>query len=124
LWSQSQTDEEIAAQLAQEGFHSARSSGVTTTAVLKIRLRHKWHMTLYQSRGADELNGYLTASGLAKLIGVDRSWVYRRLERGQIDARYYTRHPQSGTYLIVNDPEFIESQRQALKCKPRSQGGI
>lgn len=124
LWSQGQTDEEIAARLTQEGFHSARSTGVTTTAVLKIRLRHKWYLTLHQSRGVEELDGYLTATGLARRIGVDRSWVYRRLERGQIDKHYYTRHPQSGTYLIVNDPELIESLRQALKCEPHSEGGI
>jgi DNA invertase Pin-like site-specific DNA recombinase len=124
LWSQGHTDEEIAARLTQEGFHSARSTGVATTAVLKIRLRHKWYLTLHQSRGVEELDGYLTAAGLAKRIGVDRSWVYRRLERGQIDKRYYTRHPQSGTYLIVNDPELIESLRQALKREPHSEGGI
>jgi hypothetical protein len=123
LWSQGRTDEEIAAQLTEEGFHSARSSGVVPVAVQKIRLHHKWHVMLHRSRGANELDGYLTPAGLAKLVGVDRSWVYRHLERGQIDKRYYTRHPQSSTYLIVKDPDFIASLRQAVKCKPRSQGG-
>jgi hypothetical protein len=120
LWALGQVDEEIAAQLTQEGFHSARSVGVSPVAVMKIRLEHKWYLTLHQSRGVDALDGYLTVTGLAKQIGVDRSWVYRRLERGQIETHYYTRHPQSGIYLIVNDPELIASLRQALKRKSHS----
>ncbi len=124
LWADGLGDETIARCLTEEGFHSARSKEVTTTSVLKIRLQHKWYLPLHQSRNLDEMNGYLTATGLAKQIGVDRSWVYRRLERGQIEDRYYTRHPQSGTYLIVNDPALIESLRQAPKCKPHSEGGI
>jgi len=124
LWSQGHADEEIAARLTEEGFHSARSAVVLSDAVMKIRLRHKWYLPLHQSRHADELEGYLTASGLAKLVEVDRNWIYRRLEYGQIDARYFTRHPQSGTYLIVNDPELIESLRLMVHRKPHSNGGI
>jgi DNA invertase Pin-like site-specific DNA recombinase len=120
LWAWGQVDDKIAAQLTQEGFHSARSAGVSPVAVMKIRLEHKWYLALHQSRGVDELNGYLTVTGLAKQLGVERSWVYRRLERGQIEAHYYTRHPQSGTYLIVNDPELITSLRQVLKRKSHS----
>jgi DNA invertase Pin-like site-specific DNA recombinase len=120
LWALGQADEEIAARLTQEGFHSARSAGVSPVAVMKIRLEHKWYLTLHQSRGVDELNSYLTVTGLAKQIGVERSWVYRRLERGQIEAHYYTRHPQSGIYLIVNDPELMASLRQAIKRKSHS----
>ncbi len=124
LWSQGHADTEIAARLTEEGFHSARSAAVTPVSVMKIRLRHKWYLKLHQSRHADALDGYLTATGLAKLIGVGRTWVYRRLEAGAIDQRYWTRHQQSGTYLIVNDPELIESLRQAVARKPHSKGGI
>jgi len=124
LWSQGYADEAIAIRLTEDGFHSARSVAVLPDAVMKIRLHHKWYLTLHQSRHADELEGYLTASGLAKLVEVDRSWIYRRLEHGQIDARYFTRHPQSGTYLIVNDPELIESLRLLVHRKPHSNGGI
>jgi hypothetical protein len=120
LWALGQGDDDIAAQLTQEGFHSARSVGVSPVAVMKIRLEHKWYLALHQSRNVDELSGYLTVTGLARQVGVDRSWVYRRLERGQIEAQYYTRHPQSGTYLIVNDPELIASLRPALKRKSHS----
>jgi DNA invertase Pin-like site-specific DNA recombinase len=118
LWSQGLTDEEIAARLTEEGFHSARSTGVTRDPVMKIRLRHKWYMALHRMRRADELEGYLTATGLAKLIGVDRSCIYRWLEAGKIDARYWTRHPQSGTYLIVNDPEVVETVRRTIASRP------
>lgn len=124
LWRQGLTDVEIAARLTEEGFHSARSVTVTADSVMKTRLRHKWYLKLHQSRHADALDGCLTATGLAKLIGVERTWVYRRLEAGKIDQRYWTRHPQSGTYLIVNDPDLVESLRQAVACKPHSEGGI
>jgi DNA invertase Pin-like site-specific DNA recombinase len=124
LWSQGHADEEIAARLTEQGFHSARSVKVVPHSVMKIRLHHKWYLKLHESRRADVLDGRLTATGLAKLVGVGRTWVYRRLEAGKIDQRYWTRHPQSGTYLIVNDPELIESLRQAVACKPHSDGGI
>ena len=124
LWSQGLADAEIAVRLTEEGFHSARSVTVTADSVMKTRLRYKWYLKLHQSRHADALDGYLTATGLAKLIGVERTWVYRRLEAGKINQRYWTRHPQSGTYLIVNDPDLVESLRQAVACKPHSEGGI
>jgi hypothetical protein len=56
--------------------------GVATTALLKVRLRHQGFLTLHRSRTVAELDGSLTATGLAQRIGVERSWVYRRLERG------------------------------------------
>jgi DNA invertase Pin-like site-specific DNA recombinase len=124
LWSLGHADEAIAARLTEEGFHSARSVTVTTDSVMKIRLRHKWYLKFHQSRHADELDGHLTVSGLAKLVGVERSWVYRRLEAGKIDQCYWTRHRQSGVYLIVNDPQLIENLRQAVVRRPHLKGGI
>lgn len=124
LWALGQTDKKIATQLTKEGFRSARSLEVGTNMILKIRLKRKWYQPLHQSRGADELNGYLTVSGLAKQIGVKRDWIYNRLGRGKIEQKYYTREPQSGVYLIVNDPQFIESLRKKAKRKRRAKGGI
>jgi DNA invertase Pin-like site-specific DNA recombinase len=124
LWELGLSDEQIAAQLTREGFHSARSPDVTVKTVLKVRLQHRWYDTLHQSRGATELYGYLTATGLAQRIGVDRSWVYRRLEQGKIDPQYVKREPKSGIYLIANDERLIECLRQAVHRRPHSDGGI
>lgn len=123
LWKQGLRDEEIARQLTQEGFHSARSPEVRRQTVQKIRLREHWYQPLQQSRGAETLGGYLTAAGLAKRIGVERIWIYRRLERGAIEAEYYQRHPQSGTYLIVADPDLIARLRQEASGIRHSQEG-
>jgi DNA invertase Pin-like site-specific DNA recombinase len=124
LGQQGQTDEAIAAQLTQEGFHSARAPEVTVESVHRIRLAHRWFRPLYQSHGALEFQGYLTATGLARLIDVDRSWVYRKLEHGEIDAQFVKREPASGVYLIVKDAELIERLRQAVHRRPRAQKGI
>ncbi|MGB8648483.1 MAG: hypothetical protein WCF84_24825 [Anaerolineae bacterium] len=93
-------------------------------SVRQIRLQHQWYHPLDQSRQATELSGYLTARGLAQRLGVDRSWVYRRLEQGEIDGRYVKRDPESSIYLITNDEQLIERLRQAVQRKPLSHGGI
>ena len=38
-------DEEIATQLTQEGFHSARLPSVSKYTVIKTRLRYHWQRT-------------------------------------------------------------------------------
>jgi DNA invertase Pin-like site-specific DNA recombinase len=124
LWAEGFTDGAIAEQLTQEGFHSARSPEVRSLTVQKIRLRAQWYQPLHQSRGADSLGGYLTAAGLAKRLGIERTWVYRRLEHGEIDARHYTRHPQSGVYLIADDAELIAHLRKEVNGRLDSHRGI
>ena len=114
LWQAGLDNQQMAEQLAQEGFHSARSESVSPVAVLKIRLAHGWHLSLAQSRNALVLDGCLTARGLAARLGVERTWVYNRLKRGTIDVRYITRHPQSQVYLIKDDPELIAQLKQLL----------
>jgi DNA invertase Pin-like site-specific DNA recombinase len=117
LWEAGLGDEQIAVQLASEGFHSARSTGVSPVAVQKIRLNRGWYHPLYRSRKALEFDGYLTATGLAQCLGVERTWVYRHIYRGEIDPQYIRRHPQSKVYLIRNDPQVIEQIRSLLPQK-------
>ena len=124
FWEQGLDDDQIAAQLTTEGFRSARSTNVLPMTVQKIRLEKDWHLTFHQSRNALELQGYLTPRGLAARIGVERTWVYRRIYSGQINSGYVIRHPQSRNYLIQDDPELIQQLRLLLPEKHRSQGGI
>jgi DNA invertase Pin-like site-specific DNA recombinase len=114
LWQQELDDEQIAAQLTQEGFHSARSTQVRPDTVMKIRLAHHWYTHLARSRNALELDGRLTIKGFAARLGVERNWVYNRLKRGGIDPQYVTRHPQSRVYLIKDDPVLIAQLKQLL----------
>jgi DNA invertase Pin-like site-specific DNA recombinase len=124
LWAQGLTDSEIAARLTEEGFHSARAVEVTALLVRNIRLQHRWFQPLHQSRRATEFQGNLTAAGLAKLLDVDRSWVYRKLEHGGIEAQHVKRDPVNGVYLIANDEQLIERLRQAVHRRPHTNGGI
>lgn len=114
LWQQGLNDEQIAAQLTTEGFHTARSADVSPVAILKVRQEHGWYLTRWQIRNALEVDGRLTARGLAARLGADRSWVYRRIYDGTIDPRYVARHPQGNIYLIEDHPEMIELLRQRL----------
>lgn len=114
LFQQGKDDTEIAAMLTGEGFRSARTLNVTPITVAKIRHKHRWLHRLSTSRGALQIDGYLTVRGLAKLLCVDRDWVYRRINRGDIDGKYLSRHPQTKMYLITNDLQLIEQLRKRL----------
>ena len=112
-----ESDWEIATQLATEGFHSARSAAVSPGLVQRIRRAHGWYYSLHQSRYCSEVAGYLTPKALAEQVGVERTWVYRRLYRGEIEAKYLRRHPRSQIWLIENHPALIEQLRQAVAGK-------
>jgi hypothetical protein len=119
LWREGLNDEQMAARLTEEGFHTARSDRVNALAVQTIRLEHGWHLTLARSHNATELDGYLTVRGLAERLEIDRSWAYRLIYSGKVDPRYVTRDPQSKVYLIENDPEMIETLRERFSEKRR-----
>lgn len=108
LWEEGITDDiELAKQLSTEGFHSARSAGVSTKSVMKIRLQHHWYTAYHQSRRAGSVRGYLTVTGLAARLGVRRGWVYRRLSAERIDPAYLVRRPHGQGWLIKDEPELI-----------------
>jgi DNA invertase Pin-like site-specific DNA recombinase len=114
LWREGLDDDQIAAQLTQEGFHTARSRDVAPSAVRMIRLDQGWYQLVARSWHALELDGYLTALGLAKKLGVDRDWIYYRLLNQTIDPQWVKRDPSGKVYLIRDDPELIEQLRQLL----------
>jgi hypothetical protein len=85
----------MAAQLTEEGFHSARSPHVTAKSV-KIRLARKWYLPLAQMWRAEEADGFLTTRGLAKQLGLDSSTICRYIYKGIIPPEERTvRHPVS-----------------------------
>jgi DNA invertase Pin-like site-specific DNA recombinase len=115
LWREGLADDQIAAQLTQEGFHTARSVGVSCHAVRMTRLERGWHHLVARSRHALELDGYLTALGLAEKLGVDRDWVYYRILNQTIDPKWVKRDPSGKVYLIQDDPELIEQLRRSFQ---------
>ncbi len=49
---------------------------------------------------------------LARRLGVERTWVDRRVDRGRIPAE---RHPLTGNDLIADDPVLIEQLAATLR---------
>jgi uncharacterized protein YndB with AHSA1/START domain len=106
LYTAGLDDGQIAAQLSQEGFHSARRTDVAVDAVKTIRQAQGWHHNT-GPQPVTEIAGQLTVTGLAQRLGIDRPWVYRRLRNGAIGAQYVTRDSQTDRYLIQDDPDLI-----------------
>ena len=117
LWQQGHNDEQMAAQLTAEGFHSARSPHVTTDSVQKIRLARQWYLPLTQLRRLAEIEGYLTVSGLAKHIDTSRRRVYDFIDKQVIPPEAVQRHPLAGIYLIHNDPQLLAQLKQRVSAK-------
>lgn len=117
LWEAGNKDEDIAAQLTQEGFHSARASHVSKATVYKIRLRHHWQSPEGSRRYTQSQPGYLSVRELAAQLECDAYWVYRQMELGRIEATFLKRCPPRNAYLIQADPDLLsrlrEERRQA-----------
>lgn len=114
LWQAGFNDVQSAAELTEQGFRSARSSTLLPLTVQKIRHEYRWLSVLKRSCNALEVDGRFTVQGLAARLGVERTWVAKRIYNGVIDAKYVIRHPQGNVYLIENDEAMIEQLRQLL----------
>jgi DNA invertase Pin-like site-specific DNA recombinase len=102
-------DREIARRLTTEGFRSARDpTRVPTRLVAQVRRAHGQASLTEQFRCMDKLEGQWTVWGLARALGVDRNWFYRRIYKGTLPA---TRHLASGHYLIPDDPALLTALR-------------
>ncbi len=108
LWLQDYSDAEIAIQLMAEGFHSARSAGLSAATIKGFRHLHGWYRPSHPPVMAPE--GYLKLTDVAARLGVSFGWVYYHL--GQIDPQLVTRHPQYHTILIRDDPGLLDALRQ------------
>jgi DNA invertase Pin-like site-specific DNA recombinase len=116
LWSAGMKDQEIAAQMTREGFHSARSTRVSEATVCKVRLHYRWQRTPDSSRRYTHSEpGYLSVRDLAERLSCDVHWVYRQIEAGRIDAAYLKRCPPRNAYLIQDHPELLAFLHEAKK---------
>jgi hypothetical protein len=122
LCKQGYNDDQMAAQLTEEGFHSARSPHVTAKSVMKIRLARKWYLPLEQMRGVEEKDGFLTVRGLAKQLEVNISTIYRLIYKGVISAEDVSRTPANGVYLIRNDRRLVERLRKRVIEQKKKNG--
>jgi DNA invertase Pin-like site-specific DNA recombinase len=112
LFHSGSTDAQIATQLTQEGYHTARQGRVSVATVRKLRLRNGWVRPLHQHRGVPMLNGYWTIAGLTQELGVGRRWLSQRIRQGKLEDADIQRVSGSSTYLIRNDPALLERLRR------------
>jgi hypothetical protein len=57
--------------------------------------------------------------GLARRLGVDRNWLYRRIYRGRLAT---TRHPLTQHHLIPNDPALVARLAAEVAASRRATG--
>ena len=113
LADQGLRDEAIADQLNREGYFPCRKGQFTATIVLKLRCRHGIRLGLGKLRRGEHPAGY-TIREMARLIGVDPSWIYRGINRGKIDI---SRDKRFGCYLFPRTREAIRQMKQLKSGK-------
>jgi DNA invertase Pin-like site-specific DNA recombinase len=107
-------DREIARQLTAEGFRSARTAQVPYRLVVRVRTAQGIPSLTEQLKRGDKFAGQWTIGGLARALGVDRNWIYYRIQQGRLPAQ---RHPVTGHYLIRDDPRLLDQLRpQPTPC--------
>lgn len=104
-------DQQIADQLTQEGFHSARTPYVTKRCVQKIRLKHGCYQRHELISGSNEWNDYWTVNGLAEQVGVKENVIYGYIYSHVISPENVFREPVSGIYLFPKDINLVERLR-------------
>lgn len=116
LWQKGLNDKEIAGKLTAEGFHSARSPGISPRVVMKTRLARGWYITPERRYNVRALEGYITVRELAARLGVHKGLVYRFIRSGVIAPQYILRQYQN-TYMIQDEPMLIEQLKQLIAEK-------
>lgn len=114
-FEQGLSDEQIAAALTQDGFHSARTSHISVSKVFKIRLQHRWLRSSEAHRQALQVGDCWTTRGLAAQLGVSVRAILRQIYKHVIPPDHVHRHTESGVYLIDNYPELLPMLAQALE---------
>jgi DNA invertase Pin-like site-specific DNA recombinase len=105
-----QDDAAIAEALNREGFRPCRGAAFTAPIVLRLRLRHQIWRGVARLRRGERPPGY-TVGEMARRIGIDPSWISRKISRGQI---VLEKDPRYGCYLFPRTRSAI-AQMKRLK---------
>jgi len=112
-------DRQMAEQLAQEGFHSARSNTMTPRTVQKIRLARGWSVRFDLLRNAQEWDNCWTVNGLAKQLGVNESTIYHFLHAQVIPPELVLHEPRTGIYLFAKDLALLEPLKKRVAANKK-----
>lgn len=116
LWKSKISDKQMARQLTEEGFRSARTATLLPHTIMRIRVSQGWRSSPGKLGPRRVPEGCLSASGLAKRLGISRITIYRYLKAGKIDSKYILKHTR-GTLLIKDDPGLIKSLQKSARTK-------
>ncbi|HMB06662.1 MAG TPA: recombinase family protein, partial [Isosphaeraceae bacterium] len=104
-------DTAIAEALNHEGFRPCRRAAFTAAVVAKLRHRHRILMGLERLRRGERPPGY-TIREMARLIGIDPSWIYRGVSHGRIEI---SKDVRFGCYLFPRTKTAVDRMKR-LKC--------
>ena len=107
---------QIADHLNQEGFIPCRGPSFTPSIIDKLKHRHGIASNRQRARRGELASSAYTLAELARLLKVDRHWIYRKIRAGTIDIK---KDPCYGCYLFPKDPRIIEQLKQLKARKVR-----
>jgi DNA invertase Pin-like site-specific DNA recombinase len=102
------SDDEIAEQLTQRGFHSPMAKRLLSSTVKTVRLRNG-HLQRYRGPRPRRVPGFLTLPQVAKMLNVPAQWIHYLIHRGTIQIDL---DPKTNLYLFPDKPEMLEQLRQ------------
>ena len=101
-------NEEIAERLNHESFIPCRNASFTAGIITKIKRRHGVLSNLEKLRRGKPCRAYAVPE-MARLIGIDPSWIYRKIGDGTIRIQ---RDPRYHCYLFPKDPKTIQTMKR------------
>jgi hypothetical protein len=101
------SDDEIAEQLTQKGFHSPMAGRLLSSTVKTVRLRNG-RLQRYRSPRPRRVPGFLTLPQVAKALGVSPQWIHYLIHRGTIQIDL---DPQTNLYLFPDKSETLDQLR-------------
>ncbi|MCG8649166.1 MAG: recombinase family protein [Pirellulales bacterium] len=113
LAEQGLRDEELAERLNEEGYYPCRGDVFTPHIVLKLRTRFRIRVGLGRLRAGERPVGY-TISAMARILGVNPSWIYRALRAGRIRME---KDVHFGCYVFPNTKKAIKQLKQLRQGK-------
>jgi hypothetical protein len=111
LSRQGLSDEVIAQQLTQAGYHSPMHLTLLPSTVKRIRLQNGVMLKPHQSHRR-KISGFLTVTQVATALNISLHWIYDRIHNGTI---VVVRHPDTNLYLFPDTSETI-AQFERLKA--------
>jgi hypothetical protein len=106
-------DEAIAERLNGEGYFPCRGAAFTPHIVLKLRCRHRIYLGLGRLRRGELPRGH-TIAAMARLLGVDPAWIYRRIRDGRIRI---ARDTQFGCYVFPPTRAAVDQLKRLKERK-------